>query len=77
MRDPFRPIWTAEAGGERWWRYMTITLSADERAALVALANGQRRHPAEVAAVLVRAALEEKGLLAPEEEWGEEVIINN
>lgn len=71
MRDPFRPIWTDFADGDRWWRYLTITLSADERAALVALANGQRRHPAEVAAALLRAALEEKGLLEPEEEWGE------
>ncbi len=61
-----RPILTSSINMRDSWRYLVVTLSADERRALVALANVQRRHPAETASLLIRLALEEKGLMEPE-----------
>ena len=47
-------------------RSMIVTLSAEERMALIALAVVQRRQPAEVATQLIRIGLEERGLLERE-----------
>ena len=44
---------------------VTLTLSEDERKALIELAKQERRYPADQGAVLLRRALECAGFLAP------------
>jgi hypothetical protein len=45
------------------WRVVPVILSADEQAALNTLARSQRRDKADMAALLIRQALEDRELL--------------
>ena len=48
------------------WRVVPVVLSADEQAALNRLAQSQRREKADMAALLIRQALEDRDLIDPE-----------
>jgi hypothetical protein len=63
--DP-RPAFEGDINTRDGWRFMVVTLSADERVALVELSNRQRRHPLLTASLLIRLGLEGQGLLEPE-----------
>ncbi len=65
--DPLvRPVFTAPLPVEKWWRYVVVTLSADEQVALNRLAARERREKPDMAALLIVMALEERGLLPKE-----------
>lgn len=46
---------------------VTVTLNPDERSALIALAQRERRDPRDQAAIVIRRALESAGLLPAED----------
>jgi len=48
-------------------RRITVTLEDDERKALQDLAEAERRHPSDQAAILIRRELERERLLEPPE----------
>ena len=48
------------------WRIVPVILSADEQVALNQLARSQRREKADMAALLIRQALEDRDLITPE-----------
>ncbi len=60
--DP-RPTLPTDILGRGRWRVLIITLTADEKRALVELAEHEQRHPATMAAMLVRFVLVEMGLV--------------
>lgn len=59
---PVYDVWSPK------WRVLGVTLSADEHAALNKLATRERREKADMAALLIILALEERGLLPREVE---------
>ncbi len=59
---PIYHIWSAK------WRVLGVTLSADEHVALNRLATRERREKADMAALLIIMALEDRGLLPKETE---------
>lgn len=66
---PTRPVLhSAALPFEQWWRYVPVTLSADEHVALNRLARQERREKEDMAALLIVTALEERGLLARQED---------
>jgi hypothetical protein len=68
MMTEDRPVFTAGLPVDKWWRYVVVTLSADEQVALNRLATRERREKADMASLLIVHALEESGLLPKEVE---------
>ena len=54
------------------WRVVAVMLSADEQVALNKLATSERREKEDMAALLIKVALEDRGLLKRENYEGEQ-----
>lgn len=67
--DSPRPVLAPAITVHGRWRFLVVALAVEERRAL---ASAQRRHPADVAAALVREGLQQRRLLPPGTEPGRE-----